>query len=151
MYLRTIIFKVRSSIDLWQFVTVSKFSPTFRYESTCLNFRCVREENEWRVLPYPSASKVIMRSKEINQEPWNVSSWSGDDDMEIERQTSRKDDLPIWACIALSLVRLLVTKHGRRSIPQDILNIMDSNRVRQEIQRRLSRQKNERGHSVCFG
>ena len=112
--------------------SVSKFSPTFRYESTCLNFRCVREENEWRVLS--SVSKVILRSKEINQEPWNVSSWSGDDDVEIERQTSRKD-------IALSLVRLLVTKHGRRSIPQDILNIMDSNRVRQEIQRRLSRQK----------
>ena len=75
-----------------------------------------------------------MRSKEIHQEPWNVSSWSGDDGVEIERQTSRKD-------IALSLVRLLVTKHGRRSIPQDILNIMDCNRVRQEIQRRLSRQK----------
>ena len=61
-------------------------------------------------------------------------SWNGEDDVEMERQISRKD-------IALSLVRLLVTKYGRRSIPQDILNIMDNNRVRQEIQRRLSRQK----------
>ena len=83
------------------FVTVSKFSPTFRYESTCLNFRCVREESEWRVLSTSSATKVIMRSKEINQEPWNVSSWSGDDDVEIERQTSVKTS-HYHSCVFLS-------------------------------------------------
>ena len=80
--------------------------------------------------------KIILRSEEVNQEPWNIKTWRGEDsqDVEMERQISRKD-------IARSLICLLVTKYGRRSIPQDILNIMDNNRVRQEIQRRLSRQK----------
>ena len=116
---------------------VSTHNNLSKYESTCLNFRCVRENNEWRILSSSSMTeKIILRSEEVNQEPWNIKTWRGEDsqDVEMERQISRKD-------IARSLICLLVTKYGRRSIPQDILNIMDNNRVRQEIQRRLSRQK----------
>jgi len=109
---------------------VSKHNNLDMYESTCLNFQCVRGEkkNEWLIRT--STSKVIecFRTKNDNQQPWD-----SDSDVIIKRLRSKD--------VALSLARLLVTKHGRRSIPQDILIVMDTIRVRQEIERRLAEQK----------